>query len=119
MQTIATRRTTGDARMAADCYAEDAVYSEPPDRQLYVGREALYTFFGGGQIPPPRMRMEWRHLIFDEAEQIGAGEYTFRGENQYHGVVMVRVVGGKIANWREYQYRSDLDWPAFVEPNAF
>jgi hypothetical protein len=84
------------------------VYSEPPDRQLYVGREAPFTFFGGGQDPAPKMRMVWR-LIFDEAALIGAGEYTYQGEHQYHGVVLARIVAGKIATWREYRYHSDLD----------
>jgi SnoaL-like protein len=119
MQTIADGWSTGDACMAAGCYAENAVYSEPPDRQLYVGHDAFYRFFGGDREPAPEMRMVWRHLIFDESKQVGAGEYTFEAENQYHGGVMVRVVEGKIANWREYQYRSALDWPAFIGLNAF
>ncbi|TQV68187.1 nuclear transport factor 2 family protein [Exilibacterium tricleocarpae] len=37
----------GDARAAADCFTPDAVYIEPPDRQLYEGRQALFEFFGG------------------------------------------------------------------------
>lgn len=51
--------------------------------------------------------------------QIGAGEYTYRGRNQYHGIVIVRVVDGLIANWREYQVRSDLPWDSFMDDNAF
>jgi hypothetical protein len=27
--------------------------------------------------------------------------------------------GGKIANWREYQYESTLEWPEFVKKNNF
>jgi hypothetical protein len=59
----------GDARKAADCFATDAVYIEPPDRQLYRGREALYEFFGGisGRASP--MTMTWHHLLFDETRQ--------------------------------------------------
>ena len=63
--------------------------------------------------------MVWHHLVFDEGRQIGAGEYTYRGRNQYHGIVMVRIVDGLIANWREYHVRSDLPWERFVDENAF
>jgi ketosteroid isomerase-like protein len=109
----------GDARAAAPCFAEDAVYTEPPDRQVYRGRAELYDFFGGNESPPPAMEMTWHHVVFDEEQQIGAGEYTFQGRNRYHGVVVVRIVDGRIANWREYQRRSDLDWDDFVGPNRF
>ena len=44
----------GDAREAADCFAEDAVSIEPPDRQLYRGRAELYRFFGGESGRPGR-----------------------------------------------------------------
>lgn len=37
----------GDAKAAADCFSIDAVYIEPPDQQLYTGRDELYEFFWG------------------------------------------------------------------------
>jgi ketosteroid isomerase-like protein len=119
MQTVADGWNAGDARRAADCFTENAVYTEPPERQVYVGREALYDFFGGAAGPDLPMSMEWHHLLFDEDTQIGAGEYTFAMHNRYHGVVIVRIAEGKIANWREYQYRSERDWAAFLGPNPF
>jgi hypothetical protein len=54
-----------------------------------------------------------------ERSQIGAGEDTFQGRNRYHGAVFVRIADGKIANWREYQYRSQLPWEEFVGVNRF
>lgn len=39
--------------------------------------------------------------------------------NRYHGIVIVKIKDGKISNWREYQYKSDLDWKAFVAINDF
>lgn len=39
--------------------------------------------------------------------------------HQYHGIVIVRLVDGLIANWREYQVRSDLPWDRFMDDNAF
>jgi hypothetical protein len=119
MQTIADGWNAGDARIAAGCFAEDAVYTEPPDRQVYIGREALYAFFGGDARPEPPMQMQWHHLLFDEEQQIGCGEYTFQMNNRYHGIVLVRIEDGKVRNWREYQYRSELDWQTFIGPNIF
>lgn len=117
LDTVAAGWNEGEARRAADCFAEHAVYVEPPGRQIYHGREELYRFFGG-EAPPP-MEMRWHHVVFDERQQIGAGEYTFRGRNRYHGLVIVQVEDGRIARWREYQYPSDLDWDAFVGDSRF
>ena len=47
MQTIAESWNEGNARQAADCFSHDAIYVEPPDKQLYRGRAELYEFFGG------------------------------------------------------------------------
>jgi ketosteroid isomerase-like protein len=119
LEAIAAAWSRGDARAAADCFTEDAVYSEPPERQLYRGRADLFDFFGGNEASPPRMQMTWHNVVFDEDQQVGAGEYTFQGQNRYHGAVLVRVADGKIANWREYQRRSDLTWDEFVGVNRF
>jgi SnoaL-like domain len=119
MRTVAAGWNEGNARKAADCYTEDALYTEPPDRQVYAGRKALYEFFGGDKKPDPPMRMTWHHLAFDEESQIGFGEYTFQGNNRYHGIVVVKIRDGKISNWREYQYKSDLEWGEFVKKNDF
>jgi hypothetical protein len=119
LESLAGAWQRGDARAAAELFTEDAVYCEPPDRQLYVGREALYEFFGGDEDPPPVMQMTWHHAVFDERKQIGAGEYTFEGRNRYHGVALVRIVDGRIATWREYQRRSELDWTDFVGGSWF
>ncbi len=114
METVAAGWNEGDARKAADCFTEDALYLEPPDRQFYSGRAALYEFFGGAAKPEPPMRMSWHHLAFDEESQVGFGEYTFQMNRRYHGIVVVRIRGGKIASWREYQYESPLDWKEFI-----
>jgi hypothetical protein len=117
MQTVARSWSAGDARTAADCFAEDAVYVEPPDRQTYVGRARLVAISGGDD--PPDMSMTWHHLAFDPKGQIGFGEYTFRGRRQYHGIAVVQVRDGLIRRWREYQYRDERDWPAFIGDSCF
>jgi ketosteroid isomerase-like protein len=114
MHTVAAGWNEGNAKKAADCYTEDAFYTEPPDRQVYVGRKALYEFFGGDKKPEPPMKMTWHHLAFNDESQIGFGEYTFQMNNRYHGIVVVKIRDGKISNWREYQYKSDLEWKEFI-----
>ena len=119
MQTIADGWNEGDARVAADCFSEDAIYVEPPDKQLYRGREELYEFFGGNHGREISMKMTWHHLAFNEAEQIGFGEYTFEMHGRYHGIVVVKIEAGLIKHWREYQYRTELGWDEFTQYNRF
>jgi hypothetical protein len=59
------------------------------------------------------------HLLFDEEHQTGAGEYTFSYDVRTHGMVIVRVLNGKIANWREYERQPSMDWEDFVGANRF
>jgi ketosteroid isomerase-like protein len=119
MNQVADAWNRNDARRAAALFADRAVYSAPPDGRVRRGRDELFRFFGGPSGRPRPMRMEWHHLVFDEETQIGAGEYTFSYDIRTHGAVMVRIVGGQIANWREYERASPLDWEEFVGPNRF
>jgi hypothetical protein len=119
MQTVADGWNEGNARKAGDCFSEDAIYVEPPDKQLYHGRAEIFAFFGGDTGPGLPMRMTWHHLAFNQEEQVGFGEYTFQLNNRYHGIVIVKLESGLIKQWREYQYRSELDWEAFTSHNHF
>lgn len=119
MHTISDGWNEGNARRAADCFSEDAMYVEPPDTQLHHGRAELYEFFGGDNGTDIPMKMTWHHLAFNEEEQIGFGEYTFQMHGRYHGIVVVRVESGLIQQWREYQYRSEMNWEAFTSQNPF
>ena len=119
MNRLAEAWNANDARRAVDLFTADAVYSAPPSGRVRRGRDELLRFFGGPTGRPRPMRMDWHHLAFDEESQIGAGEYTFTYETRTHGAVMVRIVDGKIANWREYEQASPLEWEAFVGPNRF
>jgi len=119
MQTVADGWNEGDARKSADCLSEDAVYVEPPEKQIYRGRVELHEFFGGDNGPDIPMKMTWHHLAFNEEEQVGFGEYTFQMHGRYHGIVVVKVKSGLIEHWREYQYRSELGWEEFTSHNPF
>ncbi len=110
---------SNDAKQAADCFTEDALYSSPPNPRIRRGRTALFEFFGGPKGRPHPMRMEWHHLLFDEEKQIGAGEYTFSYDVRTHGMVIVKILNGRIANWREYEQESSMSWEDFVGPNRF
>ena len=119
MQTISDGWNEGNARKAANCFSEDAIYVEPPDAQFYHGREELYEFFGGDNGTDMPMKMTWHHLAFNEETQIGFGEYTFEMHGRYHGIVVVRVESALIKQWREYQYRTEINWEAFTSQNPF
>jgi hypothetical protein len=119
MNTIAEGWNEGNARKSADCFSEEAVYIEPPDKQVHHGRAALYEFFGGDQGPDVPMHMTWHHLAFNEDEQVGFGEYSFRMHGSYHGIVTVKVENHFIKFWREYQYKTDLSWEEFSKLNLF
>lgn len=115
MERIRDSWIAGDTARALECFTDDCVYIEPPDEQRYEGRDELFEFFGG-EDPPP-MDLVWHHLVVDGNN--GAGEYTFRGNRQYHGIVIVQLRDGRISRWREYQVASTLDWETFVGPSRF
>ena len=119
MNTVAEGWTEGNAKKAADCFTEDAIYAEPPDKQMYKGREELFKFFGGNEGRKSQMKMTWHHLMFNDQNQIGAGEFTFEYGGKVHGMVIVKLTNGKISNWREYWYESNLDWEKFIGENKF
>jgi hypothetical protein len=109
MQTVAEGWNRGNARLAASCFAEDAVYSGPPS-PAHRGRKALYEYFGGAR---------GRDLPMHMTRQIGVGEYTFRYQVQTHGLVIVKVSDGLIRNWREYELESNVPWDQFIGDNQF
>src|SRR5262245_46837953 len=96
LQRLSDGWNKGEARQAADCFTPDALYTEPPDKQYYSGRDRLYQFFGGDDGRAGQMNMVWHHIVFDEESQIGAGEFTFTYGDAVHGVTMIKVRDGLI-----------------------
>lgn len=115
LQQLADGWNPGNAQQAANCFTDDAIYTEPPDKQYYAGRDALYQFFGGANGRAGEMNMIWHHIIFDETKPLGAGEFTFTYGDTVHGVTMIKVRDGLIRNWREYWYASELLWEDFTK----
>ncbi|MBM3286123.1 MAG: hypothetical protein FJY88_02060 [Candidatus Eisenbacteria bacterium] len=95
---------------AVKLFTPDVRYIDPI-RYSLSGSEALLAFFQSDEGYP--QVTTWHHILFDEAAQIGAAEYSFRGTHLYHGVVLVTLERDRIACWREYQHVSDRDWGLF------
>lgn len=116
---IAHGWNNADATLAIGYFDKDAVYEEPPGNQLYKGTIELFEFFGGEKGHEIPMKMEWHNTAFNAAAQTGFGEYTFEMNNKYHGIVIMKFENRKIIKWREYQYKSDLDWNDFAKETYF
>ncbi len=114
MQTIAQGWNTKNAKMATDCFTDNAAYIEPPDKQFFKGKKELYEYFGGDNGFD--MTLQWQNLFFDEEKQTGIGEYTFEFNNLiHHGVAIVELENGKIKHWREYDTTGDLSYEDFIK----
>ena len=100
----------GDAGKVAACFAEELWYGDPL-RYSFRRRADLLEFF---RPPPGGHWVAWHRVLFDEATQTGAAEYTYQGERRYHGAVLARVDGGVVTHWREWQHVSDQSWESFV-----
>ena len=103
-----------DAEAAADCFTDDAIYMEPPDVQLFQGRDQLLAYFSP-LTEGTYLRADG--LWFDEESQAGAVEFTFGmagAATADHGVVVIGLVDGKIASWREYHRKGPADFDEFI-----
>lgn len=110
LTTVAESWNEADVVRAVDCFTDDAIYMEPPDRHFFQGRAQLIRLFA---TLSPGKNMEWHHIWFDERSQVGAGEFTF-AQGQAHGVAVIEVEEGKIKLWREYQWHGDMPWVRFL-----
>jgi hypothetical protein len=117
LNTVADAWNGGRTDVAVTCFTDDAIYMEPPDRQLYRGVSALREFFASSIQPPRPDRMRWHLIAFDESRQMGFGEYTYRGRQFYHGIAVLQLEAGRIRSWREYQYASPMPWEQFIGPS--
>ena len=118
LQTVRDAWLEGNQEKAAGCFAAAAVFSSPPSPGL-VGRESLVQVFGGGHNVDLPKRIEWHHVVFDPAKQVGAVEYTIQRRISTHGVIIIKISRGLISNWRQYAIASDLTWEKFRGVNDF
>jgi len=118
LETVRTAWLEGSQERATACFSASAIFSTPPSPGL-VGRESLARVFSGGPHRELPTRIEWHHLIFDPAQQIGAVEYTLQRRIPTHGVIIIKISHGLISNWRQYGVASDLAWEKFKGMNDF
>lgn len=103
---------TADADKVAACFTADVDYADPL-RYHFTSRTELLPFFA---VPPgDSQSVLWHALVFDEAEQTGAAEYTYTGNHTYHGLALIRIRDGLVSQWREYQHISEQPWDTFVD----
>ncbi|MEP2101665.1 MAG: nuclear transport factor 2 family protein [Parasphingorhabdus sp.] len=105
-----------DTELALSAFADSALYTEPPDRQMYQGTEELRIFF---DRITPGATMIWQNIWFNSDTGYGAGEYSFKNggrKTAAHGVAVITLEKGKIKIWREYQQRGDIGFEAFHNP---
>jgi hypothetical protein len=114
MQRVARAWSEQDAATAVSCFTADAVYMQPPDVQLYTGRQELTAYFGAIS---PDTSLSFHKVWFDVAEQCGCVEFTFwrkEATEADHGTVVVALRHGLIASWREYVQRGPVDFTRFT-----
>ncbi len=105
-----------DYAAVASHFATDVQYGDPLRYQL-DGRPALEAFFADDD--GFEQHMAWHFILFDEAQQTGAAEYTYQGTHRYHGVALARVRDGVITHWREYQHTDAKAWEDFAGNTRF
>ena len=105
-----------DYGAAAGFFSEDIRYADPTRYRMASRAELLQFFRDDGGYP---QHTQWRLVIFDQDQQVGAAEYTYTGTYQYHGVVVIRVGDGFITHWREYQHIDSRAWEDFASGTAF
>ena len=111
LQTMARGWTNKDYETVIQFFADDVRYIDPV-RYRIAGRADLLRFYENDEGYPEES--VWHNIVFDEARQMGAGEYTYRGTHLYHGLVLIKVQDGRITHWREYQHISDVTWEDFT-----
>ena len=114
MERLARAWSTQDTELGLSCFTEGAVYMEPPDLQLYLGHAELRPYFAA---LTPGTYIRFHAIMFDEAAQVGAGEYSFGSEGEEtadHGVAVVELEGGRIGLWREYQRKGPAAFDDFL-----
>jgi hypothetical protein len=97
-------------------FCEEVRYGDPI-RYSFGNRHDLQEFFENDE--GHEQRTTWHTVIFDEAQQLGAAEYTYEGTYRYHGTVWIRLHNDCITHWREYQHINEKPWEEFVSATMF
>jgi hypothetical protein len=116
LEPIAEGWARRDYAQLARAFAPDFRYGDPT-RYVFQNRHSLKSFFEDDE--GLEQSTIWHNIVFDEAQQLGAAEYTYDGSHRYHGLVLVRLAEGMVTHWREYQHIDSRPWEQFVAATAF
>jgi ketosteroid isomerase-like protein len=96
----------GDADVAADLFAEDAIYEEPP-RFRFEGCEAICAFFRDFAERHSDARFILLRSVADPTQSLLAAEWEWRyvsasdGQARaFTGISFITFTGDKITSWR-------------------
>jgi uncharacterized protein (TIGR02246 family) len=96
----------GDADAAANLFAVDAVYEEPP-RFRFEGREAIRAFFRDFAARHSDARFTALRAVADPAHGLLAAEWEWRylsasdgQERAFSGMSFIAFAGDRITSWR-------------------
>lgn len=96
----------GDADVAANLFAEDAIYEEPPHFR-FEGREAIRAFFRDFAARHSAARFTVLRFAADPERSLLAAEWEWRylsasdqQERAFSGMSFIAFAGGRIASWR-------------------
>jgi hypothetical protein len=116
LQTLARAWTARDYEKAIGFFADNIRYGDPLHYSFSNCTDLLRFFQDDGGYEQSTV---WHNILFDEEQQLGAAEYSYRGTYLYHGLVLIKVQGDKIIRWREYQHISEVEWERFTAGTAF
>lgn len=106
-----------NAEIVAEIFTTDAVFIEPPDRQLIVGHEQLRPYF---LAVDPHQYLTFHRCWWDGDNQRGACEYSYGiagMPDAEHGMIVVEFEAGRIAKWWEYNVPGAADFLTFCSTN--
>jgi uncharacterized protein (TIGR02246 family) len=96
----------GDADAAANLFAADALYEEPP-RFRFAGREAIRAFFRDFAARHSAARFTILRSVADPERSLLAAEWEWRylsasdlHERAYSGMSFIACSGDRITSWR-------------------
>ena len=110
LDAMARAWTDREYEKVAGRFAEEMFYSDPLNYS-FSRRDDLLKFFR--EDDGLDQECIFHNAVFDEKDQLGAAEYTYRGTHTYHGTVWIKIEDELIVSWREYQHISDKSLPDF------
>jgi uncharacterized protein (TIGR02246 family) len=103
-----------DPELVLTVFTEDATYHEDPFDQPMAGREAIRRYWQGATESQCDIRFTWRPIASDGELRVveWEAEYTRAGSGKrvaLRGIMLLTLRGDRIARFREYWHRRELN----------